>query len=55
MTGADGNMYAREVASFGDSILNGTPVEVHAENAVHIQKVIEAIYKSSETGEFINL
>ena len=55
MTGADGNMYAREVASFSDSILNGTPVEVHAENAVHIQNVIEAIYKSSETGEFINL
>ena len=55
MTGADGNMYAREVASFGDSILNGSAVEVHAENAVHIQKVIEAIYKSSETGEFINL
>ncbi len=55
MTGADGNMYAREIQSFGESILNGKPVEVPAENAVHIQKVIEAIYKSGETGTFVNL
>lgn len=42
-----GNMYAREVESFADSILNGKPLVVPASDAVHIQKVVEAAYQSS--------
>lgn len=43
-----GNMYTREVESFADSILNEKPLIVPAEDAVHIQKVVAAAYKSSE-------
>ena len=43
-----GNMYTREVESFADSILNGTPLEVPASDAVHVQKVIELAYRSTE-------
>ena len=42
-----GNMYTREVASFSDSVLNGTPVEVAAEQAVQVQRVMEAAYRSA--------
>lgn len=45
-----GNMYAREIASFSDSLLNGTPVEVPATEAVYVQKVMEAAYAASEDG-----
>ncbi|MBQ9859915.1 MAG: Gfo/Idh/MocA family oxidoreductase [Clostridia bacterium] len=45
-----GNMYTREVASFSDSILNGTPVEVPAQQAVQVQRVMEAAYRSAENG-----
>lgn len=46
-----GNMYTREIESFSDSILNGTPINVPIEDAVHIQSVIEAAYRSSESGK----
>lgn len=42
-----GNLYTREVESFAESILNGNPLEVPASDALHVQKVIEAAYKSS--------
>ncbi len=50
-----GNMYAREVASFSDSLLNGNPVEVPAAQAVQVQKVMEAAYRSAETGTVVRL
>ena len=43
-----GNMYAREVASFSNSILTGAPVEVPAEQAVQVQRVMEAAYRSND-------
>ncbi len=43
-----GNMYTREVASFSDSILNGTPLEVPATDAIQVQKVMEAAYRSND-------
>lgn len=42
-----GNMYTREIESFSDSVLNGTPLEVPASEAVQVQKVIEAAYQSN--------
>ena len=45
-----GNMYAREIASFSDSLLHGTPVEVPAAEAVYVQRVMEAAYASGEEG-----
>jgi predicted dehydrogenase len=48
LEGDFGNLYTREVESFSDSILNGTPLEVPAWDALHVQKVVEAAYRSSE-------
>lgn len=44
-----GNMYTKEIESFSDSILNGTPVEVPAEDAVFVQDVIQSAYRTNET------
>ena len=48
-----GNMYTKEIDAFSDSILNGTPVEVPLSDAVHVQRVVEAAYRSAETEKFI--
>jgi len=50
-----GNMYAREVASFSNSILTGAPVEVPAEEAVQVQRVMEAAYRSNDEGITIKM
>jgi predicted dehydrogenase len=50
-----GNMYTREIESFGNSILNGLPLEVPAEEAVYVQRVMEAAYRSNDTGVTITL
>lgn len=41
-----GNMYAREIASFSNSILTGAPVEVPGRDAVQVQRVMEAAYRA---------
>lgn len=43
-----GDAYTREIESFGNSILNNLPLEVPAEEAVQVQKVMEAAYKANE-------
>lgn len=43
-----GDAYAREVSSFSNSILTGAPVEVPAEEAVQVQKIMEAAYRSND-------
>ena len=50
-----GNLYAREVESFCLSLLNGTPLEVPAEEAVAAQRVIEAAYRSNDSEKMIDL
>ncbi len=55
LSGELGNIYGREIASFSDSIINGTPVEVPATDGAKVQKIIESIYESSATGKFITL
>ncbi len=50
-----GNMYAREVESFSNSILTGAPLEVPAEEAVQVQRVMEAAYKSNDESKIVNL
>lgn len=46
-----GNMYTREIESFSDSIINGTPINVPIEDAVHVQEVVDAACRSSESGK----
>jgi predicted dehydrogenase len=43
-----GNLYTREVESFCNSILNGLPLEVPASDAVHVQRIMEAAYRSGK-------
>ena len=50
-----GNMYAREIESFSNSILTGVPVEVPAEEAVQVQRIMEAAYRSSDEGVTVKL
>lgn len=50
-----GNMYAREIASFSNSILTGAPVEVPGSDAVQVQRVMEAAYRSNDEMRTIEL
>lgn len=50
-----GNMYAKEIESFSNSILNGKAVEVTIEEALQVQKVAEAAYESSSTGKTVSI
>lgn len=50
-----GNMYTKEIDAFSDSILNGTEVEVPMADAVHVQRVVEAAYRSAEEEKFIEV
>ena len=43
-----GNTYAREISSFSNSILTGAPLEVPAAQAVQVQRVMEAAYRSND-------
>jgi predicted dehydrogenase len=49
------SLYKKEVESFGDSILNGTPVQVPATDGAYVQKICEATYEASEKGIWISL
>ncbi|MEG2597456.1 MAG: Gfo/Idh/MocA family oxidoreductase, partial [Oscillospiraceae bacterium] len=42
-----GNMYTREIESFSNSILNDLPLEAPASDAVRVQRIMEAAYRSS--------
>ena len=50
-----GNLYQREIASFCRSLRTGAPLEVPASDAVQVQRVIEAAYRSNDTGKIIRL
>ena len=50
-----GNMYTKELDSFGRSHRDGAPIEVPAADAIQAQRVIQAAYKSMEDGKFIEL
>jgi len=50
-----GNMYTKEIESFGRSILNGDPLEVPLEDVIHVQKVVECSYISSSSGKYVEI
>lgn len=50
-----GNMYAREIESFSDSILHHKPLVVPAEDAVHVQEIMELAYRSGEEMKMFSL
>ena len=50
-----GNMYTKEIESFGESILNGTPVAVPATDALQVQKIVESAYRASKERRMIEV
>jgi predicted dehydrogenase len=50
-----GNMYTKEIESFGRSVLTGEPLACPAADAVYVQEVVEAAYRSAQTGRIIAL
>jgi len=50
-----GNMYTREIESFSNSLLTGAPLEVPAEDAVQVQRVMEAAYRSNDDVTVVQL
>lgn len=55
INGNFGNMYTREIESFCLSLIKNTPLEVPASDAVHVQQVIEAAYRSSRERNTVSL
>ena len=52
---AFGNLYTREIESFSESVLCGTPLEVPATQALEVQRVVDAAYRSSREKRIISL
>ena len=50
-----GNMYTKEIESFGESISSGAPIVVTAEDALQVQKVVEAAYLSAKESRLVNV
>ena len=50
-----GNTYEREISSFANSLLTGAPLEVPAQQAVQVQRIMEAAYRSNDEGKIIKL
>lgn len=50
-----GDMYTKEIESFSNTILYGKAVEVPIEDALQVQKVIEAVYVSASSQKIITM
>jgi predicted dehydrogenase len=52
---AFGNTYEREITSFSNSLLTGAPLEVPASQAVQVQRIMEAAYRSNDDRVIVKL
>lgn len=50
-----GNMYTKEIEGFGNAIMNDTVPPITAEDAINVQKIVEAAYKSNEAKSFVKI
>lgn len=50
-----GNMYTKEIESFGRSILDGQEIQVPATDAIYVQKIMYAAYESQESRKFVDV
>ncbi|MBQ3557112.1 MAG: Gfo/Idh/MocA family oxidoreductase [Oscillospiraceae bacterium] len=50
-----GNMYTREIESFGNSILNDLPLEVPATDAVRLQKIMALAYQANDEKKIMDV
>ena len=49
------NLYTKEIESFSDSIINGTPVLVPLSDGVQVQEIVEAAYYAAENEKVVNI
>ncbi len=47
------NMYTKQISSFGNAILNNTEPEITADDAIYVQRIIEAAYESNKMKRFV--
>lgn len=50
-----GNVYTREIESFGNSILNDLPLEVPATDAVRLQKIMALAYRANDEKKILDV
>lgn len=50
-----GNMYTKEVEGFGNAIINDTKPPITAQDAINVQRIVEAAYESNETKKFVRV
>jgi len=50
-----GNLYTKQIESFSNSVIHQTELECPADDAVYVQKVVEAAYLSSNTGSIVHV
>jgi Predicted dehydrogenases and related proteins len=50
-----GNMYTKEIEAFGNAILNDTVPPVTGDDAIQVQKVIEAAYLASDERKYVTV
>lgn len=50
-----GNMYTKEIEGFGNAVLDDTVPPITADDAINVQKLIEAAYESNETRKFVSV
>lgn len=55
LTGEFGDLYQRQIASFCNSLLTGTPFDVDAREGLFAQKVVQAAYSSNAENRIITL
>ena len=49
-TGFQGEAFGEEISHFVDCILNGTPCRAPAEDGVELMRILDAVYRSAESG-----
>lgn len=54
-TAFNGCEYAREIDDFVSAIVSGTPLRAPAEDGIQLMRILDAVYKSAETGHEVLL
>ncbi len=50
-----GNMYARQIDAFQRSLLSGSAIDIPIQDALQIQRVVEAAYQSAHSGRRVDI
>lgn len=50
-----GEAYRKEIDEFIDAIISGTPLRANADDGVEMMKILDAIYRSAQTGHEVSI